>query len=118
MYAGQMAEIGPAQQVFDSPQHPYTRALLAAVPSVGQERGHLAAIEGSVPEFTELAPMCRFHNRCPHAAAICTSVEPQLRTVAEAQSVACFGYDSAAEHGVAETDLPIVPKISIASSVA
>ncbi|MGH3385973.1 MAG: ABC transporter ATP-binding protein [Nocardioidaceae bacterium] len=118
MYAGQMAEIGPAQQVFDSPQHPYTRALLAAVPSVGQERGHLAAIEGSVPEFTEVASMCRFHNRCPYAAAICTSVEPQLRTVGKGQRVACFGYDSAAEHGVAEADMPKVPKISTKSSVA
>jgi oligopeptide/dipeptide ABC transporter ATP-binding protein len=118
MYAGQMAEIGPAQQVFDSPQHPYTRALLAAVPTVGQQRGHLAAIEGSVPEFTELAPMCRFHNRCPHAAAICTSVEPRLASVAEGQSVACFGYESAAELGVTEGDMPTVPKISTASSVA
>ena len=68
MYAGQMAEVGPAQQLFDSPQHPYTRALLAAVPSVGHDRGHLAAIEGTVPEFTDDSPLCRFHNRCPHAA--------------------------------------------------
>lgn len=118
MYAGQMAEIGPAQQVFDSPQHPYTRALLAAVPTVGQQRGQLAAIEGSVPEFTELAPMCRFHNRCPYAAAVCTSVEPRLHQIAPQQSVACFGYESAAELGVAEGDMPTVPKISNASSVA
>jgi len=118
MYAGQMAEVGPAQQVFDSPHHPYTRALLAAVPSVGQGRGRLAAIEGSVPEFTDDSPLCRFHNRCPHAAAICTSVEPRLRTVAEAQSVACFGYESAVELGVPSTDMPDVPKSSTTTSVA
>ncbi|HWM01894.1 MAG TPA: oligopeptide/dipeptide ABC transporter ATP-binding protein [Actinophytocola sp.] len=118
MYAGQMAEVGPAQQVFESPQHPYTRALLAAVPSVGHPRGRLAAIEGSVPEFTDDAPLCRFHNRCPHAAAVCTSVEPRLRTVAEAQSVACFGYESAAELGVPTTDMPDVPKSSSTTSVA
>ncbi|HET9422880.1 MAG TPA: ABC transporter ATP-binding protein [Nocardioides sp.] len=118
MYAGQMAEVGPAQQVFDSPQHPYTRALLAAVPSVGHPRGRLAAIEGSVPEFTDDAPLCRFHNRCPHAAAVCRSVEPRLREVAEAQSVACFGYESAAELGVPTTDMPDVPKSSTTTSVA
>jgi oligopeptide/dipeptide ABC transporter ATP-binding protein len=118
MYAGQMAEVGPAQRVFDSPQHPYTRALLAAVPSVGHPRGRLAAIEGSVPEFTDDAPLCRFHNRCPHSAAVCTSVEPRLRTVAEAQSVACFGYESAAELGVPSTDMPDVPKSSTTTSVA
>jgi oligopeptide/dipeptide ABC transporter ATP-binding protein len=118
MYAGQMAEIGPAQQVFEAPQHPYTRALLAAVPSVGQERGQLAAIEGSVPEFTDPTPMCRFNNRCPHAAAICRSVEPRLLTIGEAHQVACFGYDDAADHGVSEADMPVVPKIPTSRTAA
>ena len=110
MYAGQLAEVGPAQQVLDSPHHPYTRALLAAVPSVGQPRGRLAAIEGSVPEFTDDSPLCRFHNRCPHSTNVCRSVEPRLRPVADAQSVACFGYESAVEHGVAASEMPDVPK--------
>ena len=118
MYAGQMAELGPAQEVFEAPQHPYSRALLAAVPSVGHERGHLSAISGTVPEFTEAQPMCRFNNRCPHAAEVCTKVEPRLMTVAPLHEVACFGYARGADFNVPESEMPEVPKIAIPGSPA
>ena len=59
--------------------HPYTRGLLAAVPSPKQRRGHLVAIEGTVPELIDPPPACRFAGRCPHAAPVCERVDPQLR---------------------------------------
>jgi oligopeptide/dipeptide ABC transporter ATP-binding protein len=108
MYAGQMAEIGAAQELFAAPLHPYTRALLAAIPSVDHQRGHLAAIGGSVPEFSDPTPRCRFDNRCPHAAPICSSVDPPLRAMGGTHTVACFGYERGEDHGVRESEMPTV----------
>jgi oligopeptide/dipeptide ABC transporter ATP-binding protein len=108
LYAGQVAETGAARELFAAPLHPYTRALLAAIPSVDHQRGHLAAIGGSVPEFSDPTPRCRFSNRCPHAAPICTGVDPPLRAMGGTHAVACFGYERAEDYGVRESDMPTV----------
>jgi oligopeptide/dipeptide ABC transporter ATP-binding protein len=107
MYAGQIAEMGDADEVFHDPKHPYTQALLSAIPSVAQRGGRLAAIRGTVPEFVDPSPMCRFSNRCPYAAAICPTEDPPLRSYwGDSHQVACFGYESAQAWGRTEDEMP------------
>lgn len=90
MYAGRVVEVGDTEQVFANPLHPYTRGLLAAIPSRNHERGRLVAIEGTVPELIEPPPSCRFGGRCVFAAPVCGSVDPSLAPVDGAHEVSCF----------------------------
>ena len=108
MYAGQVAEVGDAGEVFRKPQHPYTRALLSAIPSVDHARGKLSAIKGSVPEFVDDSPCCRFNNRCAFVEPICRTTDPPLKTTDQAHSVACFAYESASDWNVEESDMPFL----------
>lgn len=90
MYLGRMAELAPAQDLFAAPLHPYTRALLSAVPSTDPRAArNRQRLQGEVP--SPLAPPagCRFHTRCPLARAVCRSDAPELRDVAPGHSVAC-----------------------------
>ena len=75
MYLGRVVEQGPADAVFASPRHPYTRALLASVPGAGT-RG--AVLQGDLPSPIAPPAACRFHTRCPHAEEICRMQEPPL----------------------------------------
>ena len=94
MYAGRIVETGTTEEVFRNPLHPYTRGLMAAVPSATNQRGRLAAIHGNVPELVEPAPSCRFSTRCPYAVEICHTIDPSLVTVEDEHSVSCFAYDT------------------------
>ena len=94
MYAGRIVETGTTEEVFTNPQHPYTRGLMAAVPSANHKRGELVAIEGNVPELVDPPPSCRFSSRCPSAVDICRAQDPAVIQVGEHHTVACFAYDS------------------------
>ncbi len=79
MYLGQIVETGPTAQIFESPRHPYTRALLAAMPSVDpSRRGVAVRAPGEVPSPLHPPSGCRFHTRCPEAFARCRNEAPEL----------------------------------------
>ncbi len=75
MYAGRLAEIGPAETIYPSPQHPYTQKLLASVPKLRSEE-RPDSIPGNPPDLRAPPPGCRFHPRCPFAFDKCTRDEP------------------------------------------
>ena len=89
MYAGNLCEVADVENLFKNPQHPYTKALLNAVPKFSQE-GELQSIEGSVPNLVNPPPGCRFHPRCPHAMDICSKKFPSLVETEKNHSVACY----------------------------
>ena len=76
MYAGRIVEEAPVAALFDRPLHPYTRGLLACVPSLDDDRDRLLAIPGSLPDPARRPPGCRFAPRCPHAVPACTEAIP------------------------------------------
>ena len=78
MYAGQVDELGATQTIFSAPQHPYTRGLLEAFPSIRGPRVPLKGIPGNPPDLAHVPAGCRFHPRCPHVAERCTEVAPEL----------------------------------------
>jgi peptide/nickel transport system ATP-binding protein/oligopeptide transport system ATP-binding protein len=89
MYLGRFVETGPAADIFTRPRHPYTRALLAAVPIlVPRARNRDAVIAGDVPSPLAPPPGCHFHTRCPHAIERCRIEEPKLEGV-DGGAVAC-----------------------------
>jgi oligopeptide transport system ATP-binding protein len=90
MYLGKVVETGATELVFDTPAHPYTKSLLAAVPVVGGARvTENFWLEGEPPSPTNLPSGCRFRTRCPRAAARCAAEEPALRELAGGHLAAC-----------------------------
>ncbi len=98
MYLGKLVELGPSDAIFDDPLHPYTQALLGAIPTIEfathpDEKHELVLLQGNVPSPANPPNGCRFHTRCPLAEAICRQDEPLLRPVREGRLVACHLVD-------------------------
>ena len=92
MYAGKIIEEGQAQKVFRDPQHPYTEALAASFPEIGDDRFrmHPSGLGGDPPDPQHVPSGCPFHPRCPKAFEPCPSVEPRLFPAGEDQRAACL----------------------------
>ncbi len=92
MYLGTMVEITTSSELYAHPAHPYTKALLSAIPIPNprvEEQRVRTVLEGEVPSPIDPPPGCRFHSRCPYAADRCAREAPVLREIAPGHSVAC-----------------------------
>ena len=92
MYAGKVAEVSPAEDIFKDPLHPYTQLLIGSVPSV-KEKKPLEGIPGLPPNLLAPPPGCIFHPRCPHASERCRAEVPRYREVRPGRMVACHLYE-------------------------
>ena len=97
MYAGCLVESGSVSDVFSTPKHPYTQALIAAIPRPrknADEPKKLQSISGAPPDLLSLPSGCKFHPRCPYAFDRCRSEDPAFRQVGPGHEVACHLYES------------------------
>jgi peptide/nickel transport system ATP-binding protein len=93
MYAGEIVERAPVDELFEYPKHPYTQGLLASIPGRTAKGDRLPTIEGEVPTPNAPADDCRFHPRCPAAFADCEAVHPDAVDVGDDHEAACLLYD-------------------------
>jgi len=89
MYAGEIIEKSPTDELFSNPQHPYTQGLLASTPDIDTPDKDITPISGSVPALINLEP-CHFAPRCPESDAECFSVKPEFRAVGPDHEAACL----------------------------
>jgi peptide/nickel transport system ATP-binding protein len=90
LYLGRLMELGPAESVFSGPHHPYTEALLSAVPSIDGERSERIRLDGEIPSAANPPSGCVFHTRCPRKVGeICEQQEPPSHTADEGHEIRC-----------------------------
>ena len=110
MYLGRIVEMAPAAQLFAAPRHPYTRALLEAVPRLERDPDRRrAALEGEPPSAARLSPGCVFSSRCPYAEPACREPIPGLEDDEHEHAVACLRRPEVAAIFAREDAMPEAP---------
>ena len=98
MYASKIVEKGSVEDVFGNPLHPYTKALIQAMPSVSVDTERLTTIDGQVPSALNYPRGCNFSDRCPKVMERCRADQPMLVDKGDDRSVACFLYDGSRDN--------------------
>ncbi len=103
MYLGRLVETAPTRDLFAAPRHPYTKALMSAIPSLDpDDRGKAQKLEGEIPSPTNPPPGCKFQTRCPFAIDICRKDEPRLESSGSEHHVACHRWKELMEEHALE----------------
>jgi peptide/nickel transport system ATP-binding protein len=102
MYLGKTIEVGPVEQIYGNPRHPYTRALLSSRPSMDPRRRRMEPpLSGDPPSPIDPPSGCRFRTRCALAEAVCAAVAPSLSAQGEAHFAACHAVMPGSGHSAA-----------------
>jgi peptide/nickel transport system ATP-binding protein len=118
MYLGEIVELSETDALFDNPLHPYTQALLAAIPIPSPaSRQPKALLQGDVPSPAAPPPGCRFHTRCPHARAVCREQHPALESAPDGRKVACHFWREIQGAGAGSISAP-PPSAALAKRLA
>ena len=102
MYAGNIAELGSVERVYENPQHPYTRGLLRSIPTPDSVNEQLRGIEGTIPDLTNPPAGCRFCTRCPEVMDHCESQDPPTVETEPGHEVTCHLFGDEASTGLTE----------------
>jgi len=98
MYLGRLVETAPTRELFANPRHPYTKALLSAIPSLDpDDQGNPLKLEGEIPSPTNPPPGCKFQTRCRHSIDLCRKEEPKLDKLGAEHDVACHRWKELVE---------------------
>lgn len=90
MYLGNIVEIAKTDELFNAPKHPYTQALISAVPSIHEKAGNDIKLTGDLPSPKNPPKACKFHTRCPYAMDICKQKEPETTKISDSHYVKCY----------------------------
>jgi oligopeptide/dipeptide ABC transporter ATP-binding protein len=109
MYSGRIVEFGEATTVLDDPQHPYSRALVGATPSLSSEMSELTRLSGAPASLGAQPPGCPFHPRCPVAGPVCSEVKPGVTLLDDSpHTVACLRFEHEFAQSFASRSIPEV----------